>query len=357
MKMPQRGAPPTASDHQRRMPPGKLDPKLLAILLKKYVGITDSRLLIGPAIGEDAAVIDMGDRYLVVKSDPITYATERIGWYAVHINANDVVTLGAEPKWFLATLLLPEGKTDKELVDSIFADMAKAAKELGIALCGGHTEVTPGLDRPIVAGHMLGEVAKDKLVLKTNARPGDRIVLTKGIAIEGTALIAREKSRELIRLRRNFGRDFVRRAQRFLIDPGISVVKEALAAARAVKVHAMHDLTEGGLATGIQEMADIAGLGAEVNRQKVPVFSETQRLCSHYGLDPLGTIASGALLIAVAPEDRARVLSTLKSEGIRATDIGYLTEKARGLKLIEDGRLKDFSTFKVDEVTRVLSRK
>lgn len=334
------------------LPIGKPDPELLAGLLRQYTGARDSRLVIGPIVGEDAAVIDMGDRYLVAKSDPITYATERIGWYVVHINANDVVTLGAEPRWFLATLFLPEKKTDKELIEGIFADMAKAAEELGVALCGGHTEVTPGLDRPVVTGHMLGEVAKDRLVLKTNARPGDRIILTKGIAIEGTALIAREKTEEL---RTHFGEGFVQRARRFLLDPGISVVKEALAVVKAAKVHAMHDLTEGGLATGVQEMAQIAGLGAEVDRHRIPIFSETQELCSYYGLDPLGTIASGALLIAVAQEDRDKVLSVLRGEGIKAEDIGFLTEKARGLKIIEDGKLKAFPSFKVDEVTRLFN--
>jgi hydrogenase maturation factor len=337
----------------RHLPVGKPDPKLLARLLRQYTGAKDSRLVIGPLVGEDAAVIDMGDRYLVAKSDPITYATERIGWYVVHINANDVATLGAEPRWFLATLFLPEKKTSKELVEDIFADMAKAAEELGVALCGGHTEVTPGLDRPVVAGHMLGEVAKDRLVLKTNARPGDRIILTKGIAIEGTALIARERSGEL---KAHFGEGFVQRARRFLLDPGISVVKEALTVVKVAKVHAMHDLTEGGLATGIQEMAEIAGLGAEVDRHRIPIFSETQDICSYYGLDPLGTIASGALLIAVTPEDKDKVLMALRGKGMAAEDIGFLTEKARGLKIVEDGRLKNFPGFKVDEVTRILSR-
>lgn len=341
------------SSRQSVLPTGKLDPKILNKLLKPHARGKDPRLVIGPSIGEDAAVIDMGDRYLVAKSDPITYATERIGWYAVHINANDVATLGAQPKWFLATLLLPEEKTDKELVENIFADMATASEELGVALCGGHTEVTPGLDRPIVAGHMLGEVAKDRLVLKTNARPGDRIILTKGIAIEGTALIARERPREL---NVHFGKDFVQRAKKFLTDPGISVVKEALTAVKVAKVHAMHDLTEGGLATGVREMAEIAGLGAEVDRERIPIFSETQELCSYYGLDPLGTIASGALLIAVAPRDRNKVLSALRAEGVMAEDIGYLAERARGLKLMEDGRLKDLSAFEVDEVTRILAQ-
>ncbi len=335
----------------KSLPVGKLNPKLLARLLEDYKGAINPRLLVGPSVGEDAAVIDIGDKYLVVKSDPVTYTSEQIGWYVVHVNANDIATFGAEPKWFLATIMLPEGKTDEELVNSIFADMAGAAKNLGVALCGGHTEVTPGFDRPIIVGHMLGEVAKDKLILKTNARPGDRLILTKGIAIEGTALIARERARELVH---HFGEDFVQKAQRFLMEPGISVVKEALIATSVARVHAMHDVTEGGLSTGIQEMTKITELGAEVDRKKIPIFYETQQLCSYYHLDPLGTIASGSLLIAVAPEDGNRVLNSLRAEGILAEEIGYFTEKTSGLKIMEDGLLKELTVPEVDEVTRIL---
>ena len=175
------------------MPPEHLE----RLLARAPAG--DPRLVVGARIGEDAAVIDMGDRgdrgdrYLVAKTDPITFAAEKIGWYAVHINANDVAVTGADPKWFLATLLLPDGKAGPSLVEEIFSDVLSACQELGVTLCGGHTEITHGLDRPIVVGQMLGEVAKDKLLRKDSLQPSDVVLLTQGVAIEGTAVIAREK--------------------------------------------------------------------------------------------------------------------------------------------------------------------
>ncbi|MFQ5956931.1 MAG: AIR synthase-related protein, partial [Candidatus Brocadiales bacterium] len=252
--------------------------------------------------------------------------------------------------WFLATVFLPEGKANEEMARAIFADMSKATKDLGIALCGGHTEITAGLDRPIVVGQMLGEVEKDRLVLKTNARAGDDIILTKGIAIEGTAILAREQEKGLTD---RYGKEFVKRAQAFLYDPGLSIVREASIASETGKVHAMHDLTEGGLSTGIIEMADIAGLGATVERSSVHCYPETEAVCSLYGLDPMGMISSGALLIALAHKDTESVLGALRQEGIRAGVIGTLTERDKGLNMIEDGEAKKFPTFEVDEIARL----
>jgi hydrogenase expression/formation protein HypE len=178
--------------HSSRLPVGKLPIRTLERLLKRNK-ITDPRVIVGPGIGEDAAVIDTGnDRYLIAKTDPITFTADQIGWYAVHINANDIVTKGARPLWYLATLLLPEGLTTEGVAEKIFQDTMKACKNLGVSLIGGHTEVTGGLSRPIVVGQMLGEVEKKRLVRINGARPGDAIILTKGIAIEGTAVIARE---------------------------------------------------------------------------------------------------------------------------------------------------------------------
>lgn len=339
---------------KKHLPVGKLPPNLLRELLEKYSDISDPSVIIGPRVGEDAAVLDIGSQrsYLVAKTDPITFAAEQIGWYAVNINANDVATLGAVPKWFLATVFLPEGQASEEMARAIFADMSKATKDLGVTLCGGHTEITAGLERPIVVGQMLGEVEKERLVLKTSARAGDDIILTKGIAIEGTAILARERERDLAD---RYGKGFVKRAQGFLYDPGLSIVREASVAAGTGKVHAMHDLTEGGLSTGIVEMAGIAGLGATVERSRVHCYPETEAVCSLYGLDPMGMISSGALLIALAPKDTESVLGALRQEGFRlqAEVIGSLTERDKGLKIIENGEAKELPTFEVDEIARL----
>ena len=333
----------------KRLPVGKLELEYLAQLLGRYTRLSE-RVLSGAGIGEDATVIDFGDRYLVAKTDPITFATEEIGWYAVHVNANDIATTGAEPKWFLATLLLPEGRTDRALVERIFCQLAEACEQLGISLCGGHTEVTYGLDRPIVVGQMLGEVAREQLVASSGAQVGDVILLTKGIAVEGTAIIARERGPELID---EYPADFLARCRNFLRKPGISVLPEARIAVRTAQVHAMHDPTEGGLATGLWELAQASGVGLRIDKAAIPILPETAALCARYGLNPLGTIASGALILALAPEDVQPVITALKSEGIPATAIGEVAPSEEGLALITEDEIQTLPRFEPDEISRL----
>jgi len=331
-------------------PVGKLDYRLLEKLLNLNP-IKDPRIIVGPKIGEDAAVIDFGKKYLVAKTDPITFTTHRIGWYAVNVNANDIATMGATPKWFLATLLLPEGKTNAKLATQIFRDIIQATQALNITLCGGHTEISYKIDRPIVIGHMLGEVEKDKLVVNAHAKPGDDLLLTKGIAIEGTAIIAREKA---VTIKKKFGDRFLKRAQAFIDKPGLSVVADALLANKAAQIHAMHDPTEGGLATGIMELAKASGTGVVIDAEKIPCYEETERICKFFNIQPLGLIASGALLIALNPKDTKEVIAILAKNGIVCNPIGKLTKKSEGLKLFTKGKLVKMPTFKVDEITMVL---
>ena len=177
---------------------GKFPPSLLDRLLQK-TGVTDPRVVLGPGLGEDAAVLDMGETLLVAKSDPITFATDRIGWYAVQVNANDIACTGGVPRWFLATLLVPERFTEDQ-AEELFTQVLDACNDIGVALVGGHSEVTQGIDRPLVAGTMLGEVARDRLVRTGGAQEGDSLVVTQGIAIEGTALLALERAQEWLRL-------------------------------------------------------------------------------------------------------------------------------------------------------------
>src|SRR5437667_7455892 len=205
------------------LPIGKLGAETLQAIFDKHP-LRDPRVVVGPKVGEDAAVIDMGDRYLVATTDPITFATDEIGWYALQVNANDVAVRGARPRWFLATLLLPPGATTEAAVASLFDQLHAACDELDVALVGGHTEVTHGLDRPIVVGAMLGEVAKDRLVTTGGAPVGDAAVLTKGGPLEGAAIIAREKEAEL--RARGVSPATIRKARNFLRAPGLSVLPE-----------------------------------------------------------------------------------------------------------------------------------
>jgi hydrogenase expression/formation protein HypE len=334
---------------QDAIPIGKLPPDHLARLLAEHAR-PDPRLIVGARVGEDAAVIDMGDRYLVVKTDPITFATEEIGWYVVNVNANDVACTGGSPRWFLATLLLPEGKTDAALVDTIFAQMAEACARLDVTLVGGHTEITYGLDRPIVVGQMVGEVAPDRFVATEGTRPGDDIILTKGVAVEATAIIAREKADEL---RGTFDAEYLRRCQGFLHDPGISVVLDAQIAQAAGTVHAMHDPTEGGLATGLWEMAVAAGVGLEIDEASIPILPETAALCAQFDLDPLGVIASGALLIACPSSETETILAGLGSEGISAAPVGRVVERGQACTLRGPNSKRPLPTFARDEIARL----
>jgi hydrogenase expression/formation protein HypE len=332
--------------------PGKLPPDLLQRLLTSYTS-ADPRVIVGPAVGEDAAIIDMGDRYLIAKSDPITFATEAIGYYAVVVNANDIATRGGRPQWFLATILLPEQTTSEALVESIFAQISQACETFNITLVGGHTEVTYGLDRPILAGHMLGEVAPWALVTTGGAQVGDVLLLTKGICIEGACIIAREREPEL--RRRGIPEAIISRAKNFLFEPGISVVRDAQIATGAGRVHAMHDPTEGGLAMAVHELATAARVGVVIEGTQIPILEEAALLCGAYGLDPLGTIASGALLIAAPPEDAMKIQQALQVNHIGCTTIGRIVLPSEGI-LLDDGKaLRELPQYVRDEITRLFT--
>jgi hydrogenase expression/formation protein HypE len=331
------------------LPVGKLEMDYLEQVLARYTQV-NARVVVGAGVGEDATVIDFGDRYLVAKTDPITFATEEIGWYAVNVNANDVAATGAIPRWFLATLLLPAGSTDRVMVEGIFSQLSDACRQLGVSLCGGHTEITYGLDRPIVVGHMLGEVERAGLVTTAGARVGDDIILTKGIAIEATSIIAQEKAGELAG---KYSADFIARCQGFLHQPGISVVRDARIATAQARIHAMHDPTEGGLAMGLREVAQAAEAGLLVHRERIEILPETALLCAEYGLDPLGIIASGALLIVLSPQDSPRVIEKLDEAGVAAAVIGQVVTREEGLTLMAGGVARDLPYFERDEIARL----
>jgi hydrogenase expression/formation protein HypE len=331
------------------LPVGKLEMDYLRQVLARYAQV-NGRVVVGAEVGEDATVIDFGDRYLVAKTDPITFATEEIGWYAVNVNANDVATTGAIPRWFLATLLSPAGSTNRATVEGIFSQLSDACRQLGVSLCGGHTEITYGLDRPIVVGHMLGEVERDRLVTTAGAQVGDDIILTKGIAIEATSIIAREKVGELAS---KYPADFIDRCQGFLHQPGISVVREAQIAATEARVHAMHDPTEGGLAMGLRELAQAAEVGLLVHQERIEVLPETTLLCADYGLDPLGIIASGSLLVVLSPRDSELVAEKLEEAGIAATVIGKVVAREEGLRMMAGGVARDLPYFERDEIAKL----
>jgi hydrogenase expression/formation protein HypE len=331
------------------LPVGKLPAELLGRLLATYA-TSDPTVIVGPGVGGDAAAIDLGSTTLVVKSDPITFAAESPARYLVAVNANDLACLGATPRWMMVTALLPPGTTE-QLVEMHFRELRDACLPRGISLVGGHTEVTLGLDRPILVGVLIGEAERGRLLRPGGARPGDRLLLTRAIAIEGTALVARELG---VRLSDVVDPLMVERAANLLFDPGISVVAEAIALLEAGGVTALHDPTEGGLATGVRELALAAGCGATIDRDAVPILPETAAIADALGLDPLGMLASGSLLAATEAEAVERLISTSGTLGFRLTPIGEVTDQEGRFTLRANGVEQEMPVFGSDEITRVL---
>ncbi len=331
---------------------GKFPPSLLEKLLRK-TGASDPRVVLGPGVGEDAAVLDLGGTLLVAKSDPITFATDRIGWYAVQVNANDIACTGGTPRWFLATLLVPKRFTEDQ-AEELFDQILDACNAIGVALVGGHSEVTYGIDRPLVAGTMLGEVVRDRLVKTGGAQEGDSIVLTKGIAIEGTALLALERADDLRKA--GVSDDTITLSAELLDSPGISVIIDAQTACDKAQVHSMHDVTEGGLITGLREVAAASGLGLAIEEDSVPVLPATRQVCQALELDPMGLLASGALIITLPSGEVPSLLSELEKKGIDGWEIGMMLAPEEGLISIGREGEVELPQFSRDELARYFSR-
>ncbi len=299
-----------------KLPPGKIPIDILKNVVFKSLGAVRSEVMLGPAAGVDGAVLNIGNKNAIVSMDPITGAVERIGWEAININANDVATFGVEPAFFFSCIMLPEG-ADSKIIETISTQMHNAAKELGIAIVGGHCESTPGLSNPIVVGCTMGLTEKGQYVTAAGAKAGDKLILTKSAGIEGTAILATDREAQLSK---TFNSTLLETAKGFYNQ--ISIVRDALIAYRSGGVHAMHDPTEGGILNGIHEMADAAGLGVRVIEEKIIVEPETTKICRFYEIDPLQLISSGALLIAAEPQAANKIVDNLCREHIYADVIG-----------------------------------
>ncbi len=338
--------------------PGKIKYDILKKMFENYVwdlNFQDNRLIVGPKIGEDAAVIRMNNsKDLVIKTDPITFISKLIGYYAVNINVNDVVSMGAEPKWFLSTILLPEKNTSSNLIESIFKEIHDTCKSMKINIVGGHTEITEKLNRPIIIGTLIGEVDHNKLVKTSGAEYGNLLILTKGIFIEGTSIIATEKQKYL--KMKGFDEQFIERCKNYLYNPGISVFKEALLANKHYKIKAMHDPTEGGLFMGIAEIALASNLGVIVHEKAIQIHPESKKLSEVFNLNPYGTITSGSLLIVIEEKDGEDLINLLSKNNIHSAIIGKFVERERGLLLKDfNGRLTQLKYSEKDEIINVFN--
>jgi hydrogenase maturation factor/beta-phosphoglucomutase-like phosphatase (HAD superfamily) len=330
------------------LPAGKLPNDLLREFLNQF-DFEDPSVIINSGVGEDTAAVDVeSEEVLVLKSDPITFATDAIGQYAVLINANDIATSGAQPRWLLTTLLFPCGVTPSE-IHQVITELKEFCRNWEITLCGGHTEITDAVTRPVVTGMMAGTVARNKLIDKRNMAAGDRVLLTKGVSVEGTAIIAREFGERLAEL--GLAEAEVERCRQFLNN--ISIITEAQIAAKSETTSAMHDVTEGGLATALEEMSIAGGHRIKIDMDAIQVFDETRKICILLGIQPLGLIGSGSLLICCRADGCDSLMKTIRESGIEVSCIGEVLEKGQGISAIKNGRPTDWPQFEVDEITRL----
>ena len=336
--------------------PGKLPAELLAALLSPLQDIAsqDASIIQGPGNGLDCAVVDLGSTWLVLKTDPITFTADQIGWYAVQVNANDLATSGAQPRWFLATLLLPQESATPFMVEQIFKQMTDACRDIGALLIGGHTEVTLGLNRPILVGTLVGQVSPGKLISPRGAQTGDRLLLTKGVPIEATAILGRDLSQ---RLREVLSPDELLQAQQYLYYPGISVLRDAQIALKVGRVHAMHDPTEGGIVTALWELAEASEHSVEINLRNVYVPDLSRRICAALSIDPFASIASGALLLAVHPDDARAICGALNNAGIHCSEIGQVLDGPPvAWEILEDECREPLARPERDEIARLYEK-
>jgi hydrogenase maturation factor len=331
------------------LPPGKLPAWLLKKVLPKTAA--DPDVIVGPGLGRDAAAIAIGDRVVVAKNDPITFASDGGALHLVEVNANDVACMGATPRWLLVTGLLPHGVTPADVLNQ-FAELREACRYRAVELVGGHTEIVPGLARPILVGMMLGDTAPGDLIVPGQALPGDALLLTKGLAIEGTALLAREFHDQLVPL---MGEERVHAAANLIHDPGISIVADAELAREAGGVTALHDPTEGGFAMAVRELAVASGTGVEIDADALPVLPETREIADALGLDPLGLLASGSLLVAAAPDAVSGIRRNLEGAGIPVAVVGRLSADPDAFMLHSGDDRRELPSFAVDEIARVLA--
>jgi hydrogenase expression/formation protein HypE len=331
------------------LPLGKLPAEFLGERLAAFGGEGRS-VLVGAAIGEDAAAVNVvGDDVLVLASDPVTLASDAMARCLVLANANDVAACGATPRWLLTTLLFPPGTSASE-VSALICDIHAACADCGLVLCGGHTEITDVVSRPLAVGMAAGTAPASGLLDKRRIRQGDRLLLTKGLAIEGTGLIARDFGGRLAKA----GIPAAEVAESAELLERMSILEEARIARTFAGVSALHDVTEGGVATAVSELGAAGGRRLRVHLDRIPIYRQTERICEALDLDPLGLLGSGALLITCAPAEAGQLREALRDAGIEVVEIGEVLDAGEGVEALRDGLPAEWPRFERDEMTRLL---
>ncbi len=305
---------------------GKVDRAVFDKLILPKLGKPDRSVLVGPRHGVDASVIELADGSVMVLAEDPTFGMPvlmpHFGWSIVHICASDVAVLGVKPRYLTICLMLPPGTAD-DVLEHIWNEIHTECDRLGIAIVGGHTGIYPGIGYPLNGGcTVIGLGSREQITPACNARAGDRIIITKGPAIEATGILASQAEEALAK---KFGRDIVEKGKGYFLE--MTVVKDALTA--APYAHAMHDATEGGLLNGVYEIAFASGAGVTVYEDKIFIPEEIGTICGYFDIDPLISISEGTLVITASPENTPALLKSLKEQDINAWEIGEMTDGER----------------------------
>jgi len=321
---------------------GKVTPELFARVILEHLGALDPQVLVGPQHGVDVGVVRVAPGVVMaVTADPVfvvpAYGWERAAWFAVHILASDASTSGLPLRFMTVDLNLPPDLADEDL-STLWLAYSRACEDLGIAVVTGHTGRYDGCAWPMVGGAACFALGpEDAYVTPTMASPGDRVVVTKGAAIEATALFAATFPD---RLARGVGEDVARAADALFEQ--MTVVPEARVAAsyglREQGVTAMHDATEGGVLGGLVEVATASNVGLRIELEAIPVRPEVRVVCDHVGMDPYVSISEGTLIATVRPGHADGFLKALQDSHIEAAMVGEVTDPTEGVVLVEGGK-------------------
>ena len=311
---------------------GKLDSDMLRQIVFDKITYRNDDVKVRPGIGEDCALIDFGDYDCVMSTDPISSTVSDIGRLAIHITCNDIASNGIQPLGIMLTCLLPEGTTDAD-VEEIMEQAGTTAAEVGVEIIGGHTEITPAVRQPVIVSTAIGKAPAGTSQDGNDMKPGDFIMMTKAVGLEGTGIIACDHEEELAAAcgpggERLVSDEEIAKAKSFL--DLVSVVPEGVAAGK-VGTHGMHDITEGGILGAVWEMCQISGTGAEVWEDAMPVKPETGKICGQFDVDPLRLISSGSMIIIVPKDKKSEMEEAMKKAGVEASIIGIIKEKSEGI--------------------------
>lgn len=327
---------------------GKLDSDLLEKIVFNNIKFRRPEVLTRPGIGEDCAVVDYGTEECVMSTDPITAAISDIGRLSIHISCNDIASNGIQPLGIMLAVLLPEGTTEEE-IEEMMRQAGEASQELEVEIIGGHTEITQAVTKPVIVSTAIGRGPKGASQSAENIKPGDYIMITKYAGLEGTGIIACDFGKQLVEV---LSQEEIQEAKDLLDQ--VSVVKEGVAAGK-VGTHGMHDVTEGGILGAVWEMCHIAGLGAEVWLDQVPVKDVTKKICSYFNVDYLRLISSGCMVIMTPPDKKDAMEQAMKEIGVEISCIGVIKEKEDGIRMVSDGTSTEIAPPASDEIYKVVA--